>query len=470
MKQIKFKEESKKKLIEGINILADCVRVTLGPKGRNVVFEKPWGPVVTNDGVSIAKEVKLEGIPGLGASMLLQAAQKTNDVAGDGTTTSVVLAQEIVNAGMKEEENPIVLREGIMQAVDKVVDNLREMSEEISDVTDVAEISSGSKEIGELLGRVFKKVGKDGAISVEDGSIGISEEYVEGLQIPYGFVIPFNIQFDRYDNPRVLVSKRKILLKELQGIVDNCPDKELVIMCSDYEEDVVKNFAILRMTNRFKCLLIKVRDDEILSDIGSLLGAKIHEFEPLTSEFGNCESVTSYSDKTVIVGGDPTERINYLKGLKESDKIKERIAKLSGGACVIKIGCATELETKEKKDRLEDAINSSRAALEEGVVPGGGVALMKTRNYIMGQGWEESNRGFILLMDSLQKPINQIAENSACTVDDIIEQVSALKIKDPTKVTITALRNAASVASSILTTEASICEVKDGNTGNEVFR
>lgn len=472
-KTLLFGNRSRRELLKGIRKVSKAVGATIGPDGRNAVFNKAYGTVVTNDGVSIAKEFELKGIEGIGANMLIEAAQKTNDVAGDGTTTSVVLAHSLIELS-KNVRNPIRVRKEIDKASEVIIEELKRVSRMDFTVEEVATVSSGSQEIGSLLQEIFSKVGKDGAISVEDGPIGTSVEYMEGLQIPYGFMSPYFTSDGisvSYDSVPTLISKRKIEIKELLPLMENLRNKgetRLVVLTQAIDPDSLQKLIVTKLTGKFTTLFVQVRDNDLLDDIGGLLGIDVADAKELDESNLGEASIRCTKDKTTIIGGDPRSRIEYLRMLKpknewEEEQIRNRIAKLNGGACVIRIGATTDIELKEKKDRLEDAINASRAALEEGVVDGGGLALWTTS--VIFDSFFEPNEGEIILREAIRSPIKKIAKNSYKSVPDIIDDVVIKNIKDPVKVTITALRNAVSVAGSFLTTESAIhTEVNDETT------
>ena len=522
-KQILFQEEARKKLKSGVDQLANAVKVTLGPKGRNVVLDKGYGaPQIVNDGVTIAKEIELaDKFENMGAELIKEVASKTNDVAGDGTTTATVLAQAIVSEGLKNVAagaNPIVIRQGIDKGVRALVTELKNNSKEIStkeEKQQVASISANDSEVGKIIAEALEEVGNEGVITVEEGqSFGIEKEIVKGMQFDKGYVSPYMITNTErmeaeYDEPAILITDKKISsLQEILPLLEKLAQsgrKDLVIIADDVEGEALATFVVNKLRGTFNVLAIKApgfgdRRKEMLTDIAVVAGGKvITEEVGLKLEnvdigaLGYASKVIATKENTTIVGGkgdkDALEqRISFIrKQIEASDsdfdkeKLRERLAKLAGGVAVVKVGAATETEMKEKKLRIEDALAATKAAIEEGIVPGGGVALVraaKALNNVEVSGDEKI--GVNILMQAIEEPLRQIAENSGQKGDVVVEEVkkrdgnigyNALThdyedlvekgIIDPTKVTRSALQNAASVAAMLLTTEAAVTDLPE---------
>lgn len=514
--------DARKAMEAGINKLADTVKVTLGPKGRNVVLERPYGsPLITNDGVSIAREIELEDkTENMGAQLLREVATKTNDVAGDGTTTATILAQAIVKEGLKNlaaGSNPMILQKGIKKAVDQTVESLKNASVKIDDkasIANVASISAGDKEIGALISDAMEKVGKDGVITVEESkSMGTTLEVVEGMQFDRGYVSSYMVtdsekMIAELDNPYILITDKKItsiqdILPLLEQIVQS--SRPLLIIAEDIEGEAMATLVVNKLRGTFNCVAVKApgfgdRRKDMLQDIAVLTGATVvssdlgYELKDTSVDMlGTCQKVNVEKENTIIVKGAGDEskvndRIKQLRAqYEESDsefdreKLQERLAKLAGGVAVIQVGAATETELKEKKLRIEDALAATRAAVEEGIVSGGGVALLDTIEDvrpILNEVEGDEKTGVSIVIRALEEPLRQIAENAGREGSVIVEKVMHSKrgegydalnnefvdmikagIVDPTKVTRSALQNAASVASMILTTEATVADL-----------
>jgi len=519
-KQIKYSEEARKKLKTGVDKLADAVKVTLGPKGRNVVLDKGFGaPTITNDGVTIAKEIELEDkTENLGAEIVKEVAEKTNDVAGDGTTTAVVLAQSIIAEGLKNVTagaNPLALRTGIEKGVDKVVEFLKKISKKIStkeEMAQVATISAEDKEIGDLIAEVMQEVGKDGVITVEESkAFGIQKEIVRGLQFDRGYISPYMVtDAERmesvFEDPYILVTDKKISsIQEILPVLEKLAQtgkKELVILADEVEGEALATLVVNKLRGIFNTLAVKTpgfgdRKKEMLQDIAVVTGAEVISEEVglkleniELKQLGQARRVVATKENTTVVEGRGEKekidaRIRQIKkelGATESDfdkeKLQERLAKLVGGVAVIKVGAATEVEQKIKQHKTEDAMNATRAAVEEGIVPGGGVALIRailTLNELKLEGDELT--GLNILRRVLESPIRQISQNAGIDGAVVVQKVKegqegfgfnaqTMKyqdlmqtgIVDPTKVVRSALQNAASAASMLLTTEAVVVE------------
>ncbi|MFC1612720.1 chaperonin GroEL [Patescibacteria group bacterium] len=524
-KQTLFDEKARRALKKGVDKLADAVKVTLGPKGRNVVLDKGFGsPTVTNDGVTIAKEIELEDkFENVGAQLVQEVATKTNDVAGDGTTTATLLAQSMVTEGLKNVAagaNPMVIRKGIEKAVKEVVNEIKEnISKPVSgqeEIAQVAAISADDPEVGKIIAESMEKVGKDGVITVEESqSFGLEKEVVEGMQFDKGYVSPYMITNpDRmeaeYNDPYILITDKKISsLQEILPLLEKLSTagkKELVIISEDVEGEALATFVVNKLRGAFNVLAIKApgfgdRRKEMLSDIAVLTNGKvISEEVGLKLEntevemLGQARKVVATKENTTIIEGKGAQenidgRVGQIKKeleMSDSDfdkeKLQERLAKLAGGVAVIKVGAATEVEMKEKKHRIEDALAATKAAVEEGIVPGGGVALMRAI-IVLGQvpvDFPDEKIGVAIVRRALEEPVRQIAANAGKDASVIAEEVkkgegnygynAALDkyedlvqagIIDPTKVTRFALQNAASVASMLLTTEAVVTDLPE---------
>src|ERR1041385_4971929 len=518
-KELKFNEDARRSLERGVNILADAVKVTLGPKARYVVLDKKFGaPTITNDGVTIAREIEVEDVfENQGAQLVRDVATATNDVAGDGATTATVLAQAIVREGLKNVSagaNPMALKRGIEQAVEAVVENLKSQSTEISgkeDIARVATVSSRSSEIGDVLSEAIEKVGKDGVVNVEEGqTFGLELEFTEGMQFDKGYLSPYMItDAERMEavleDPYILVANQKIgavkdLLPVLEAVIQ--AGRPLLIVAEDVEGESLATIVVNKLRGTFQAVAVKApgfgdRRKRMLEDIAILTGAEVITDElglklenTELSQLGRARKVVVAKDTTTIIDGAGDSeaikgRIKQLKGEIENtdsdfdrEKLQERLAKLSGGVAVVKVGAATETEMKEKKHRVEDAVQATRAALEEGIVPGGGVALLNAVDAIKLDSFEgDEKTGAQIIRRALEEPIRQLAENAglegSVVVDKVrnaaagqglnvdtgeVEDLVKAGIIDPTMVTRSALQNAASIAKSILMTEAVVVE------------
>lgn len=528
-KQFKFDEDARQSLKKGVDKLANAVRVTLGPRGRNVVFDKGFGtPTITNDGVTIAKEVELEDkFENMGAALIKEVAEKTNDFAGDGTTTAVVLAQAMVEEGLKNVtagSDPLEIKKGIDKAVKATIDILNKIKKPIktkNEKVQVATISGEDKELGEMIADVMEEVGKDGVVTVEESqTFGLSKELVEGMQFDNGYISPYMVtnaerMEAEYKEPLLLITDQKIsAINDILPLLEKMSQtgkKSLVIIADDIEGEALTTLILNKLRGTFNSLAIKApgfgdRKKEMLQDIAAVTGGKVISEEiGLKLEnaeiemLGQASKIISTKEHTTIVGGkgekeDIDKRIKQIKAQLEKtdsefdkEKLQERLAKLAGGVAVIKVGAATEAEMKYKKFKIEDALNATRAAIEEGIVPGGGAALIKAAyeiNEHLKNLDEEEKIGVKIVIKALEAPLRQIAENSgikdiSIIVDDIrkeenigydFSKVDSRDIKksrvnmieagiiDPLKVTRGALQNAASMASVFLTTEAVITD------------
>jgi len=518
-KELKFNEDARRSLERGVNILADAVKVTLGPKGRYVVLDKKFGaPTITNDGVTIAREIEVEDVfENQGAQLVREVATSTNDVAGDGTTTATVLAQAIVRDGLKNVAagaNPMALKRGIERAVDQVVEALKSESKEISgkeDIARVATVSSRDREIGDVLSDAIEKVGKDGVVNVEEGqTFGLELEFTEGMQFDKGYLSPYMItDAERMeavlDDPYILVANQKIgAVKDLLPVLEQViqAGRPLLIVSEDVEGESLATIVVNKLRGTFTAVAVKApgfgdRRKRMLEDIAILSGAEVITEEmglklenTKLSQLGKARRVVVDKDATTIIDGAGESeaiksRIKQLKSEIENtdsdfdrEKLQERLAKLAGGVAVVKVGAATETEMKEKKHRVEDALQAARAALEEGVVPGGGVALLNAVESIDVDDFEgDEATGAKIVVRALQEPVRQLAENAGLEGSIVVDKVrNAAKghglnvesgeyenlvkagITDPTMVVRSALQNAASIAKNILTTEAIVAE------------
>lgn len=521
-KDILFGSNARSKMEAGINKLADTVKVTLGPKGRNVVLERAYGsPLITNDGVTIAREIELEDkAENMGAQLLREVATKTNDVAGDGTTTATLLAQAIIKAGLKNlaaGSNPMILQKGIKKAVAKTIESLKKQSVKIESkekIANVASVSAGDEEIGKLISEAMEKVGNDGVITVEESkSMGTTLEVVEGMQFDRGYVSSYMVtdtekMIAELDNPYILITDKKItniqdILPVLEQIVQS--GKALLIIAEDIEGEAMATLVVNKLRGTFNCVAVKApgfgdRRKAMLEDIAILTGGTVvssdlgYELKDTTLDMlGSAQKVKVEKENTVIVkgAGDDAKIKDRVKQLRaqyeesESDfdkeKLQERLAKLSGGVAVVQVGAATETELKEKKLRIEDALNATRAAVEEGIISGGGVALIDTIDDVkplLDETEGDEKTGVMIILRALEEPLRQIAENAgkegSVIVSVVFEKekgigydalndryVDMIKegIVDPTKVTRSALQNAASVAAMVLTTEATVTDL-----------
>ncbi|HEU5214574.1 MAG TPA: chaperonin GroEL [Gaiellaceae bacterium] len=519
-KELKFKEDARRSLERGVNVVADAVKVTLGPKGRYVVLDKKFGaPTITNDGVTIAREIELEDVfENQGAQLVREVATATNDVAGDGTTTATVLAQAIVREGLKNVAagaNPMALKRGIETAVDNVVENLKTQSKDIDgreDVARVATISSREREIGDVIADAIEKVGKDGVVNVEEGqTLGLELEFTEGMQFDKGYLSPYMVTDpDRMEavleDPYILIANQKIgavkdVLPVLEQVIQS--GKPLLIVAEDVEGESLATIVVNKLRGTFQAVAVKApgfgdRRKRMLEDIAILTGGEVITEEmglklenTKLSQLGHARRVVIDKDTTTIIDGAGADeaikgRIKQLKSEVENtdsdfdrEKLQERLAKLSGGVAVVKVGASTETEMKEKKHRVEDALQATRAALEEGIVPGGGVALLNAAKAIKvdGFGDPDERTGAQIILRALEEPLRQLAYNAglegSVVVNNVrkatkgqglnvdtneLEDLIKAGIIDPTMVTRSALQNAASIAKNILMTEAIVAE------------
>ena len=527
-KKIVFEEEARKSLLRGIDAVADAVKVTLGPKGRNVILQKKFGaPQIVNDGVTIAKEIELQdGLENAGAQLLKEVSSKTNDVAGDGTTTASVLAQAIVREGLKNltaGANPMSMKRGIDKAVEIAINKIRNLSKSVStkeEIAQVAGISAGNNsEIGELIAEAMEKVGHDGVITVEESkSFGTNLKVVEGMQFDKGYISPYFVTDPErmeavLEDAYVLCVNKKInLIADLVPVLEQVArdGRSLLLIAEDVEGEALATLVVNTMRKVLRAVAVKApgfgdRRKAMLEDIAILTGGQMFteelgiKLENITTDMmGLAKRVTVTKDETTIVVGNETkeavaERVRLIKKQIEAsdseydkEKLQERMAKLSGGVAVIEVGAATEIELKERKLRIEDALNATRAANEEGIVPGGGVALIRVQqeleskiNTITFESDDEKS-GYKILMAALDVPLRAIAYNSGAKSDVVVENVRAEKdaygydalldrytdmfaagIVDPAKVTRSALENAASVGSMLLTTQAAVVDIPE---------
>ncbi|MBZ1345438.1 MAG: chaperonin GroEL [Candidatus Nealsonbacteria bacterium] len=522
-KQIKYSEEARRKLKAGIDKLANAVIITLGPKGRNVVLDKGFGsPTITNDGVTIAKEIELDDkIENLGAEILKEVAEKTNDVAGDGTTTAVLLAQSIINEGLKNVtagSNPLAIKRGLDKGLKIVIENLKKVSKPIQtkeEIAQVATIAAENSEIGNLIAQIMEEVGKDGVVTIEESkTFGLQKEIVKGLQFDRGYVSPYMItNLERmeavFEDPLILITDKKISsLNEILPTMEKVAQtgkKELVIIAEEVEGDALATLVVNKLRGTFNSLAIKApgfgdRKKEMLQDIACLTGAqliceelglKLENIE--LKQLGSARRVVSAKENTTIVEGkgkkeEIESRIKQIRRELEKtesgfdkEKLQERLAKLAGGVAVIKVGAVTEVEQKARQHKTEDALSATRAAIEQGIVPGGGVALLRSQEILEKVGVEaEEKIGFNILKRALEEPLRRISQNAGIDGSVAVAEVRKMKpnegfnaqkmvyedlvkngIVDPTKVVRTALENAVSAASMLLTTEAVVCELPE---------
>ena len=522
-KTLLFGEEARRSMQAGVDKLANTVKVTLGPKGRNVILDKKFGsPLITNDGVTIAREIELEdAYENMGAQLVKEVATKTNDVAGDGTTTATLLAQAIIREGLKNVTagaNPILIRNGIKTAVEKAVEEIQKISKPVNgkeDIARVAAISAADEKIGKLIADAMEKVGNEGVITVEESkSMGTELDVVEGMQFDRGYVSAYMVTDTEkmeavLDNPLVLITDKKIsniqdLLPLLEQIVQ--AGKKLLIIADDIEGEAMTTLVVNKLRGTFTCVGVKApgfgdRRKEMLQDIATLTGGVVISDEvggdlkeATLDMLGEAESVKVTKESTTIVNGrgnseEIKNRINQIKLQLEAttsefdkEKLQERLAKLAGGVEVVKVGAATETELKESKLRIEDALAATKAAVEEGIVPGGGTAYVNVINEVakLTSDIQDEQVGINIIVRSLEEPMRQIAHNAGLEGSVIIEKVKnsdagvgfdALRgeykdmikagIVDPTKVTRSALQNAASVASTFLTTEAAVADIPE---------
>jgi chaperonin GroEL len=523
-KQLIFNEDARRSLKRGIDTLADAVKTTMGPKGRNVALDKKWGaPTVTHDGVTVAKEIELEDpFENMGAQLLKEAATKTNDVAGDGTTTATVLAQSITNEGLKNiaaGANAMLLKRGIEIAANAAIDAIASMSIPVKNrdaVASVASISAGDTEIGELIADVFEKVGKDGVTTVEESKgLALETDYLEGMQFDRGYISPYFITDSEHmeaslESPRILIHDKKISsAQELVPILEKLVQtgrRELVIIAEDVDGEALATLVLNKLRGTFNVLGVKApgfgdRRKAMLQDIAILTGGTVISEEvgkkldtATLDDLGTAEKVVSDKDNTTIIGGAGSEsdiqgRINQIRveidnstSDYDREKLQERLAKLAGGVAVIGVGAATEVELKEKKHRVEDAVSATRAAIEEGVVAGGGVALINAIIAIKDVSHDnvDINTGINIVRRALEEPVRILAANAgydgAVVVQEVrrqggnigfnvmsekYEDMIDARITDPAKVTKSAIANAASIAGMILTTEALITDIPE---------
>lgn len=521
-KKVLYNEEARAALLRGVDQLANAVKITLGPKGRNVVLDKKYGaPNIVNDGVSIAREIELpDPIENMGAQLVKEVATKTNDVAGDGTTTATLLAQSMIHEGMRNVAagaNPMVLKKGIEMAVNRLVEEIKKKSVSVKTkeaIAQVASISAADKTVGQLIADAMEKVGNDGVITVEDSKgMGTNLRVVEGMQFDRGYISPYMISdADKMecvmDDPLILITDKKInvlqdILPLLEKVVQS--GKELLIIAEDVEGEALATLVVNRLRGALKCAAVKApgfgdRRKAMLQDIACLTGAtvisedmgrKLSSATP--ADLGSAHQVRITKDNTVIVGGAGdkaliAQRVSQIREQManttsqfDKDKLQERLAKLSGGVAVIEVGAATEVEMKDKKLRLEDALNATRAAVEEGIVAGGGTTLVniqKSLDSLKAEG--DVQTGINLVRHAIEAPVRQIADNAGVEGAIVVEKVKEAKegigynaaedkyedmmaagIVDPAKVTRSALQNAASIAALVLTTEAVVGDIPE---------
>ena len=527
-KEIKFGEDARKKMLDGVNKLADTVKVTLGPKGRNVVLDKSFGaPLITNDGVTIAKEIELDDpYENIGARLVKEVATKTNDIAGDGTTTATVLAQAIIKEGVKNVAaggDPMALKRGIDKAVESAVEGLKEISSEINgkeDIARVASISANSNEIGELIAEAMEKVSKDGVITIEESKTATTGlNVVEGMQFDKGYISPYFVtDTDKMEtvmeNPYILITDKKISnIQEILPLLESLMQQsgKLLIIADDIESEALSTLVLNKLRGVLNVAAVKApgfgdRRKEMLEDIAVLTGGEVItsdlglELKDTTIEqLGRAKQVKIQKENTIIVdgAGDKEKLSARVKQIKtqleettsefDKEKLQERLAKIAGGVAVIEVGAATEVEMKEKKLRIEDALSATKAAVEEGIVAGGGTALvniMPSVEKCLDGLSEEEKIGAKIVLKALEEPVRQIATNAGVEGAVILNKIKSSEdgigfnaakeeyvdmkktgIVDPTKVTRSALQNAASIASMILTTESVVTEKKEKECG-----
>ncbi|WP_125152899.1 chaperonin GroEL [Clostridium rectalis] len=524
-KSLLFGEEARRSMQKGVDQLADTVKVTLGPKGRNVVLDKKFGsPLITNDGVTIAREIELEdAYENMGAQLVKEVATKTNDVAGDGTTTATLLAQAIIREGLKNVTagaNPMLVRRGIQMAVNTAVEGIKNISKQVDgkeDIARVAAISAADEEIGKLIADAMEKVGNEGVITVEESkSMGTELDVVEGMQFDRGYISPYMVTDAEkmeavLDDPYILLTDKKItniqeLLPVLEKIVQQ--GRKLLIICEDVEGEALATLVVNKLRGTFNCVAVKApgfgdRRKEMLQDIAILTGAQViseelgRDLKDVTLEMlGTAESVKMTKETTTVVNGRGNKseiqaRVAQIKAQIEEttsdfdrEKLQERLAKLAGGVAVVKVGAATETELKERKLRIEDALAATKAAVEEGIVPGGGTAYISVIPEIekLTSDVADIKVGIEIIKKSLEEPLRQIASNAGVEGSVVIDKVKdseigtgydalhdkyvnmiKVGIVDPTKVTRSALQNAASVSSTFLTTEAAVADIPEKN-------
>lgn len=523
-KMIKFGEDARKSLLEGVNKLADTVKVTLGPKGRNVVLDKSFGaPLITNDGVTIAKEIELEDkFENMGARLVKEVSTKTNDVAGDGTTTATVLAQSMIKEGVKNVAagaDPMAIKRGIDKAVDEAVKGLKEISSDVNgkeDIARVASISANNEEIGNLIAEAMEKVSKDGVITIEESKTSNTElNVVEGMQFDKGYLSPYMATDTEkmeavLDNPYILLTDKKISnIQEILPLLESLMQEsgKLLIVCDDMESEALSTLILNKLRGVLNVVAVKApgfgdKRKAMLQDIATLTGAEVItsdlglELKDTTiSQLGRAKQVKVQKENTIIVDGAGDKgqiadrvaqikaQINETKSDYDKEALQERLAKIAGGVAVIGVGAATEVEMKDRKLRIEDALSATRAAVEEGIVAGGGTALLNVIPKVekLVESLKDGEKlGAEIVLRSLEEPARQIARNSGLEPAVIVEKVKAEKegigfdastetyvdmkkagIVDPTKVTRSALQNAASIASMVLTTESLVTDVPE---------
>ena len=524
-KKIIYGEDARKALLSGVNQLADTVKITLGPRGRNVVLDKKFGaPLITNDGVTIAKEIELEDpFENMGAQLVKEVSTKTNDVAGDGTTTATLLAQALIREGMKNVAagaNPMVVKKGIQKAVDKAVETVMNNSKKVNgtdDITRVATISAADEFIGQLIAEAMEKVGSDGVITVEESKTAETySEIVEGMMFDRGYVSPYMVtdtekMVATIDDAYILITDKKItniqeILPLLEQVVQS--GKKLVIIAEDVEGEALATLILNKLRGTFTCVAVKApgfgdRRKEMLQDIAILTGGQVITEElgldlkdTTVAQLGRARQVKIEKENTIIVDGagnaeEIKNRVSQIRTQIENttsefdkEKLQERLAKLAGGVAVIKVGAATEIEMKEKKLRIEDALAATKAAVEEGIVAGGGVALINaipSVESLLSSANDDEKTGVAIVLKALEEPLRQIAKNAGvegsviinriknenkidfgynARTEEYVDMISA-GIVDPTKVTRSALQNAASVAAMVLTTESLVTDIKE---------
>jgi len=523
-KQMVFSDEARAKLMTGVSKLASAVKITMGPKGRNVVLDKKYGaPTITNDGVTIAKEIDLpDPYENMGAELVKEVATKTNDVAGDGTTTATVLAEAILKEGVRNVTagaNPMAMRFGIDKAVKAVVAALKKESKQISkkeEIAQVASISASDTDIGKMIAEVMDQVGKDGVITVEEGqTLGLDKEYTEGMQFDNGYVSPYMVSDTArmeavLDNPFILIADKKITsIQELLPLLEKAAQagrKNFVIIAEDVEGEALATLIVNKLRGTFNSLAVKApgfgdRRKAMLQDIATLTGGKVITEElgmklenAELNDLGRAKKIIATKEKTTIISGAGEskaikERVQQIRTEIEQstsdfdkEKLQERVAKLAGGVAVLKVGAATETEAKEKKHRVEDALSAAQVAVEEGVVPGGGVALLRAISEIdkLKAANKDEEVAFNIMKKALQEPIRRIAENAGKDASvvvnkvlegkgaygynaqtDVFEDLFAAGVIDPLKVTRSALENAASISAIFLTTEVAVTDIPE---------
>lgn len=528
-KEIKFGEDARKKLLDGVNKLADTVKVTLGPKGRNVVLDKSFGaPLITNDGVTIAKEIELEdAFENMGARLVKEVSTKTNDVAGDGTTTATVLAQSMIKEGVKNVAaggDPMAIKRGMDKAVETAVDGLKEISSVVNgkeDIARVASISANNEEIGKLISEAMEKVSKDGVITIEESKTSNTElSVVEGMQFDKGYVSPYMVTDTEkmeaiIDNPYILITDKKISnIQEILPLLENLMQSsgKLVIICDDIESEALSTLILNKLRGVLNVVAVKApgygdKRKEMLQDIAILTGGEVITSDlglelkdTQIEQLGRAKQIKVQKENTIIVDGlgdkeKIAERVNQIKAQLaeekseyETEKLQERLAKIAGGVAVIGVGAATEVEMKEKKLRIEDALSATRAAVEEGIVAGGGTAYVNVIpkvEKVMESLNDDEKLGAKIVLKALEEPVKQIAVNAGLEPAVILEKVKQSPvgtgfnakeevyvdmkkagIVDPTKVSRSALQNAASIASMVLTTESIVTEKKEEKSCN----